>query len=476
MANRQAKYTAYAGVYLLIVIAALAAINFLANRYNKSADLTANKRYSLSDQTEKVVKGLKQDVTVTYFDETTGFSKAKDLLDRYSNLSPKLKVDYVDPNKKPQLAKAAGVKTYGTTFVNVGDKREEVKGISEEELTGALVRVLKGGERNVCFVQGSGEHSLEDTRGAGYSQLKESLEKSNYKVRPISLLGADRSAEAKTPEKVAIGETATPAPAGKVEIPKDCTVTIVAGPRFDYTQPAVDALKASVEAGGRVMFLIDPPLKLGREEISDNTALSAQLANWGVTLKKDLVIDLSGIGQIFGLSEAVPLVTSYESHPIVREMKETAVAIPLVRSLDVKNGDKTTVEKLFSTSKNSFATTNLSAAEIRPDPNKDAKGPLAVAAAGTYQSGTGQGRFIVVGSSGWPANNILKFNGNRDLVLNMMNWLSSDEDLISIRPKDPEDRRITLTSAQMRLVRAVSQFIIPLIVIVAGVMVWWKRR
>lgn len=475
-ASRQTKYSAYAGVYLLVVIAVLVTINFLANRYNKSADLTANKRYSLSDQTEKVVKGLKQDVKIAYYDETTGFPKAKDLLDRYGNLSPKLKVEYIDPNKKPQLAKAAGVKTLGTMFVETGAKREEAKGVSEEEITGALIRALKGGERNVCFVQGSGEHSLEETRGAGYSQLKEALEKSNYKVRDISLLGADRAAEAKTPEKIAVGGAAAVAPTGKVEIPKDCTVTVVAGPRFDYTQPAVDALKASVEAGGRVMFLLDPPLKLGREEIADNTALTAMLANWGVTLNKDLVVDLSGIGQIFGLSEAVPLITSYDTHMIVREMKGVAVAVPLTRSLDAKSADKTSVEKLFSTSQNSFATTNLSAAEIRPDPNKDKKGPLPVAAAGTYQSASGQGRFVAVGSSGWPANNILRFNGNRDLFLNMMNWLSSDEDLISIRPKDPEDRRITLTTAQMRLVRAVSQFIIPLIVIVAGVMVWWKRR
>ncbi len=474
MANRQVKWTAFAGLYLLVILAILVTVNFLANRYNKSYDTTANKRYSLSDQTEKIVRELKQDVKISYYDRTDRFGAAKDLLDRYANLSPKLKAEYIDPYKKPALAREAGVKTEGSGFVEVGAKREEIKSITEEEITGALIRALKGGERTVCFVAGSGERSIEDTRGAGFSQLKETLEKSTYKVRNISLLGADREPSAKAPEKVAIGDGA-PVAVAKTEVPADCTVTVVAGPRFDYPQPSVDALKASVEAGGRVMFMIDPPLKLGREDISENAALVGMLQTWGVTLDKNLVIDLSGIGQIFGLSEAVPLITNYDSHPIVREMKDSATAMPLVRSLSAKSADKTTVETLFSTSKNSFATTNLSAAEIRPSDN-DRKGPMSVGAAGSYQSGSGQGRFVVVGTSGFPANNVVTFNGNRDLFLNMMNWLSSDEDLISIRPKDPEDRRLSLSSQQMTVVKAVSQFVIPFLVIFAGVAVWWKRR
>lgn len=469
--SRQTRWTLYATLYTLVILAVLATANFLANRYNKSLDTTANKRYSLSEQTEKVVRELKQDVTMTYFDRTDRFQSAKDLLDRYANLSPRLKIEYIDPYKKPTVAREAGVKSEGTLFVKTADKREEAKSVTEEEVTGALIRAIKGGKRTVCFVAGLGERSIEDTRGSGYSQLKETLENSNYEVKAISLLG---SGEAKTPEKVALGETAS-APAAASEVPKDCTVTVVAGPRFDYPQPAVDALKKSVEGGGRVLFLIDPPLKIGREDVGENTALAALLESWGVKLQKNLVIDLSGIGQIFGLSEAVPLVTSYTSHPIVREMKDIATAMPLVRSLEAKSAEKTNVEELFSTSRNSIATSNLASAEIRPSSN-DPKGPFPVAAAGSYGVGSSQGRFVVVGTSGFAANNILRFNGNRDLVLNMMNWLSSDEDLISIRPKDPEDRRLTLTRDQMGMVRAVSQFVIPLLVVVAGVAVWWKRR
>jgi ABC-type uncharacterized transport system involved in gliding motility auxiliary subunit len=173
----------------------------------------------------------------------------------------------------------------------------------------------------------------------------------------------------------------------------------------------------------------------------------------------------------------IPLVTTYDSHAIVRPMKDIPSGFPIARSLEVKNGDKTMVEKLFETSNNSFATMNLKSSDIRPSPT-DKKGPLTLGAAGTYNGGgaNGSGRFVVVGSSRWIDNSFLRFNGNRDLFMNMLNWLSSDEDLISIRPKETEDRRLSLTARQMVLVFYSSVVAIPLLIIAGGFGVWWRRR
>ena len=110
MKTRQTRYTAYVVTYVIIIIGVLAAANWLANRYNKSYDSTSNKKFTLSDQTIKVVKGLKRDVNITYFDEDRNFQNARDLLGRYQNLSTRLHVSYVNPVKKPQIAKAAGVR------------------------------------------------------------------------------------------------------------------------------------------------------------------------------------------------------------------------------------------------------------------------------------------------------------------------------------------------------------------------------
>lgn len=437
--------------YSVVVIAILVIVNFFANRYNKSYDSTSNKQFTLSDQTIKIVKNLQQPLTITYWDQPTKFKTASDLLDRYKNLSPKLDVQYMDADKKRTQAIAAGVKTLGTIFVDYGAKHEEAKSLTEEEVTGAIVRALKGGERLACFVLGSGEHSIDSAERSGYSGAKELLEKNNYKTQTLKMLE-------------------------KVEIPKTCTIVVVAGPKHDYIQPEVDALKNYVEGGGHALFMLDPPLKFAKDETDPNDALDGVLAGWGVTVDKDLVLDTSGVGQIFGLGPEFPLVTSYESHPIVNTMKETPTGFPIARSLDVKNGDHTTVEKLFSTTENSFATTNLSSPEIKQSAS-DKKGPLVLGAAGTYNGkGDIKGRFVVVGSSNWCSNSFLRFNGNRDLFLNIFNWLSADEDLISIRPKEPEDRRLNMNARQVSMVFYTTVILIPMFIILAGISVWWKRR
>lgn len=450
---RQTRYAAYAIVYVLVVIAIVSVGNVLADRYNKTYDGTANKRYSLSEQTAKIVKGLKQDATITYFDQATHFHTAKDLLEQYANLSPKVHIEYVDPDKKPEVARQAGIKSYGTALVQVGAKKEEARSMNEEGVTGAFIRDLKSNTRTVCFVSGSGEHQIDDSDRYGYSRFKDLLGKDEYSAKSINLLQ-------------------------KAEVPNDCTVLVVGGPTGDYQQPEVDAIKKYVEEGGRALVMVDPPLKLGHSEIADNDALTNLLQSWGVTPDKNLILDLNPIGQLAGLGPQVALVTSYDTHPIVTEMKGSATGFPLSRSLDVKNTDKTTVEKLFSSSSSSLATNNLSSPAIDPNDPKNTKGPLLLAAAGTYKTGkeNSQGRFVVVGSSSWTGNSFINFNGNRDLALNTVNWLASDEDLISIRPKDKDDRRITMTSAQLSWVRTTSQFLFPLVVVVAGVSVWWKRR
>jgi len=449
---RQTKYAAYATVYILIVLGIITVANILGNRYNKSYDATSNKRYSLSDQTAKIVKGLAQPATITYYDKTSSFPLAKDLLDRYTSLSPKIKLDYIDPDKSPQLARAAGITKYGTTIVQVGAKQEQAKSMTEEEVTGALIRDLKSSARTVCFVTGSGEHQIDDTARTGYSGLKDALGKDRYEVKSISLLE-------------------------KPEIPAECTVVVVAGPQSDYVQPEVDAIKKFVEQGGRAMFLLDPPLKIGRAT-AENDALTNALQDWGVTADKDVLLDPNPVGQLMGVSAEVALVSSYDSHPIVNEMKGTATGFPLTRSLEVKNGDKTNVQKLFESSESSFATPKLDTPNVNPSDPKNMKGPLTIGVAGTYTTGkeNSEGRFVVVGSSSWATNSFLKFNGNSDLALNAMNWLSSDEDLISIRPKAEEDRKITMTRSQFNWVRFSSQFLLPGALLLAGLSVWWRRR
>lgn len=451
---RQTKYVAYATIYILVILGVLTIGNVLANRYNKTYDGTSTKQFTLSDQTAKIVKSLKDPATIRYYDRPRGFETAKNILDQYANLSSKIHVEYIDLEKNPLLARQAGIKSLGTAIVEIGVRKEEAKGLTEEGITGAFIRDLKSNTRTVCFVTGSGEHQLDDTGNNGYATFKTMLGKDEYQTKSISLLE-------------------------KAEVPSDCTVVVVGGPRGDYQQPEVDALKKHVEDGGRVLFLLDPPLKIGRTDIADNDALSSLLQTWGVTLDKDLILDPNPVGQLMGLGPEVPLVTTYDSHAIVNELKGSASGFPMVRSMEIKNADKTVVDRLFGSSASSKATTKLDSPRIDLSDPKLKKGPLTIAAAGSYKTGKEnvQGRFVVMGSSDWAANSFIRvLDGNLNLALNTINWLASDEELISIRPKEQEDRRIMMTKAQINWVGITSLLVLPLIVIATGVSVWWRRR
>jgi len=449
--TRQTKYAVYAVAYIAIVLAVLATANWLANRHNKSFDSTSNKRYSLSDQTIKLASNLKDDVTIVYFDDARRFVTARDLLDRYDNLSAKLKVEYVDLLKNPQRARDLGARE-GSIFLRRGEKLQEARSLTEEEVTSALIRILKTADKTVCFIQGGGEHPLEEATPDSYSGAKEQLEKNNYKVQAIDL-------------------------PTKPEIPQGCSAVVVGGPRYDYPQVAVDALKAYVENGGRILVMVDPPLKTRKNPIAENAPLLKLLADWGVTVNKNQVLSM-GLDALAGLGSEVALSSSYTTHPIVRDMRGARVAFPLTRSLEAKPTDKTTVENIALTSKSSVAVTKLGGELTDADLEAGKTDAHVLAAAGSYRRNTpaAEGRFIVTGTSEFAANYALRYIGNRDLFLNMINWLSSDEDLISIRPKDPEDRRIELTRSQALLLKTTSQFVIPLAIILAGVFVWWRRR
>src|SRR5262252_3803394 len=185
---RQTKYGAYAAMYVLVVLAILAIANVLANRYNKTVDVTSNKRYSLSEQTAKIVKGLQQPATITVYDQSGKFDRAKDQLEQYSNLSRMVRVRYVDPDKNPELAADVRGKAYGTTIVQIGDRKEEAKTLTEEGITGAFIRDLKTSVRTVCFVEGSGEHQIEDTDKSGFSRFKELLGRDGYQAKSVNLV------------------------------------------------------------------------------------------------------------------------------------------------------------------------------------------------------------------------------------------------------------------------------------------------
>jgi ABC-type uncharacterized transport system involved in gliding motility auxiliary subunit len=436
-------------IYLIVVIGIIVLANWFANQHDKQWDLTPNKQFSLSAQTVKIIKGLRQPVTLYVFDRAESFKARKDLLSLYSSASPKITVRYVDPDRDPSLAKQFGVRSYGSIYVEAGGRHMEAESATEQAITNSLIRLLKG-TKTIYFVQGHGERNLDSPDRFGYQKLKQALTAEDSDVKTVVLLQT-------------------------MQIPQDCSLLVVAGPQKDYLPQEVDLIEKYIQGGGRVLFLLDAGV--------DMPNLAKLFQDENVTLQNDLVIDQNPIAQIFGTNPSMPLIIKYGSSPIVQPLERTATLFPISRSFAINKDYKPgiTVDSLCDTSAQSYGVMgfNLQMREVSFRPGKDVKGPLTVALAGTVSSGTGdvkkEGRFVAAGTSLLASNAYLNFQGNRDLVMNMVDWLSANEDLISIRPKPQQAQHLNLTGRQMSglLVRTAA---LPLIIIIIGVFVWWSRR
>ncbi len=447
--RRQVLTGANFAVYTLIVIALVVLVNWFVVNHDKRWDLTPNKKYSLSDQSHKILKGLKQDVVIYAFEGGRGGESLRDIVGMYSSASNRVTAKYVDPNRQPALAREFGVRTVPLIVVSAGTRHMEAQGETEEGITNALVRVLKG-QRTACFIQTHGERNLDSSDRDGYDRFKKDLGDESYTTETLPFLQ-------------------------KPEIPQDCTMVVIAGPQNDYLPPETDAIEKYMKDGGRALVMLDAGVDL--------PDLTKMLADWGVTASNDLVIDENPVAQIFGTEPYMPLIVKYGTSPIVDPLNGRATLFPLSRSFQVDKDSKPgiTANTLGDTSAESYGVTdwNPKIKEIKFDAKKDLKGPLSVAVAGSI-SGEGdkkaEGRFVVTGTSLLAANSFLGFQSNRDFIMNSINWLSADEDLISIRATPPESQHLTMNAAQMNRVLILVVLGFPLLIIMAGVLMWYQRR
>ena len=449
--GRSLKYGVNAVIITLFMIGILLFINLLAIRHHHRWDLTHARRFSLSDKTVKVLKSLDRDVLISAFFKGEE-RKLADLLSQYSYRSPKVKYRFIDPDKEPGLTRRYGVTSYGTVVVECGEKEEKLDQATESELTNAILKVSRKGKKVIYFLTGHGERDIESTDPQGYNKAKKSIEAENYEVETLLL-------------------------AREKEIPDDCAVLVVAGPQKQFFADEAKAIAEYLKKGGKAFFMLDPPPALGLEDF---------MGDWGLRMGKDIVLDASGVGRLFGAGPAMPLVNNYGRHAITKGFN-LMTFFPEVRSVtpEEKPGPGLEVTSLVKTSTQSWGEANLKGEKASFDPAKDLKGPVTIGAVvtkeaeGEKSSTSGKEvktRLVVFGDSDFAANAYYGLSGNGDLFMNSLSWLAEEEDLISIRPKTPEDRRVNMTGQQARMVFYFSLIILPLIVLGAGGVVWYRRR
>ena len=449
-----------AGLGIAISLGIAALVNFIGDRYHYRQDMTADELFTLSDDTHRLIEPLAEQgqyVKVKTFMSKMEGMRFQDLLEEYGYLSHNFEFELVDPQKNRLQVEQNNIRERGTSIVEViadGQVRSErIKEQSEEALSNAILKALKARDQKVYFTGGHGEAELDQVDGQGFSILKGRLKELNFAVE--SGLVLDRA------------------------VPDDATLVVILGPQERFAAAEAEVLRQYLAGGGSALFLLDPGAPTGLEALLDE---------YSIELGQDFVVDLSGLGQLFGADVSVPVVLNYGDHAITEKLAAGTMSFfPLARSVGPAEHRLKSPEiaALVYTHKSSWGEMDLgpitgAEGKVEFDPEVDLRGPVALgvaaaAAADTSLAPDGRSRLVVFGDADFASNEYFAQQANGELLVGAVNWLTADEDRLEIADKQPAMNTINLIGNQGTVILWVSVFILPFAVALSGMVMVLKR-
>jgi hypothetical protein len=490
------------GVAVVLIAVLLGLVNYLGWKYHKRLDWTRSEIYSLSEKTENILAELEQEVDVVVFMAPTDqlYPAVKEILARYEAATSRLTVREIDPdrnlaqaqelidryaidsvnvilfesNGERRLVEATDLADYDYSGMQSGQAPQMTGFKGEQSFTSALLELTESHSPQVLFTTGHGEIQIEDFSPGGLSDAANLMLRDNFEVEPWASLGQS-------------------------EVPEGTELVVIAGPTGNFLEPELEALGTYLEAGGRLLVLIDPTLSLAGEGLVE-TGLEAFLGRHGIMIGADIVVDPANPLPFFGADTIY--VSDYGSHAITRPLDQAGlpVILSLARSvgLDGSHEGFDTAE-LFLTSSEGWGETNLTDLGAVQLDEADRLGPVPLGVAisatsaaaqeeaaplteptaltGGVQNAASRGeRLVVIGDATFVTNAQLQNVGNLTLFANTFNWLAEREALVAIAPKTPESVRLSLSSSE---IRGIFWFVVvglPALVVAIGVFIHRRRQ
>lgn len=461
-------------------IGVLIALAYLATLFPLRFDLTEAKLYSLSPQSVAMLQRVDKPVQITFFHDPV-MRETVELYELVARQNRLISLELHDPMLNPARARLLGVQFAGTALLTSEGRKLQIHGSSEADIVNGILRIAQGVTQRVCFLAGHGEanpfssESHDHLEGAaghshglgpqyvlheehGIAKARHSLEAMNYSVEKISLLQAGADAAR-------------------------CALLVVAGPKVALLAPELAALRRFLAAGGTALFMLEPFVRTGLEPL---------LREYGVVLDHRMVIDESSH---FWADRSAPAVSSYNHHLITRDLPLSFFPGAQSLSPTPERVPGTTVIPLANSSKSSWAQANHARIEFKqgrdiPGPNtlmvfamrrpvapdSPAATRFGAEGADARQAVSAVSRIVVVGDSDFATNSFFHILGNGRLFLNAVNYLAAREDLVGIEPRTRDLPRVNLTNQQVKVTFFLSVILIPGLLALIGVLVWWRQR
>jgi ABC-type uncharacterized transport system involved in gliding motility auxiliary subunit len=451
--RRSARRGTDAVLATLFFAAILVVIQATSMRRSVQFDLTRNQRNTLAPQSAAVLDSLDHDVTATgfYRQSSLNRSRADELLSLYARENPRFRYEFIDPDRNPDAAERAGA-TVDEMVIECNGVVRRIRSITEQDVTNAILQVTRVREKVLYFVTGHGERDVDGSAREGFRAATRALQSQGYSVRTLSLLTMR-------------------------EVPGDCDVLVIAGPREDYLADEVIALNRYLHAGGSALFMLDPRFDL--------TRLASVLTRYHLQVLDAVILDdlvLDAGERTFDAT--VAKIRRYEKHPITQGFNYVTMftrARPVFISqdslragLDVQYLAITDAEAWGETDMDSFARGRATRDGV------DIAGPMPLAAVATLTpvpaGSVPPSRVVLVGDSDFASNSFYGVLGNADFFQNIIAFLAEDENLIRIRPRSSTGDTVYISAAQGRMVFAVCLVLVPLITLIVGASVVLRRR
>ncbi len=439
-------------------------VNLAIYRHDIHVDLTRDQAFSPAPETVRVVRGLTQDVELTYFyqKQQPSARAMRTMVEMMGRLNPRLHVRTVDPDQNPALANQLGARIYNAAVLTANGRRVEVVTTDDREIAAGIVRLLRTESRTVCFVTGHGEYDIDNfeylaefegsyarTRTSdssfvvqmekhGLGRLRRALEKIGVAMRKVSLMSDTLSA--------------------------DCNVLVEASPRTAYAPPDSAALLAYLRKGGALLLFLEPDYPI-------DPSLAEVLAAAGVRFEPGILVDPASH---YYTDEQMIAVAGYGKHPITAQLSMSF--FPGARPLTLVPSPTVEAMALVSSSTSSYVATNRERAAEQAATASKAPRALAVASEGRLAEGAAPFRLVAFGDADFASNTFFPYLSNADLVLASLSWLMREAAGSPMTPMVEVLPTVTLNNQQTQAIFLVTVFVVPGFIALLGFIVWWMRR